>query len=200
MQIKTIKTVGRTQIVLIQDKLDYTGDQIRPLWAFRELEIQGDSIVIFRGAMKVGRDELIDIKDLLREKDKEFPITSDDSLNLIIEHFDQPSLRLTYHRQRLLINQAKENIERFGRITRKGSDLYHEEKKLSVSIATASVSSGKIHLGINITEKGAPANVRVAGLQSLGVSDPLKLAEEIAVGYAEELKNIEDDITKTKVF
>lgn len=200
METKAIKNVGRSKIVLVKDRLDYTGDQIKPLWAFRELGIQGDSIVIFRGAMKVRRDELIDIKDFIRERDEEFPITSDDSLNLVIEHFDDGDLRLTYHRQRLLIDMAKEKMERFGKITRKGSDLYYDDKKLSVSIATASVSSGKIHMGINITYKGVPDYVNATGLLELGVPDPFKLGEEIAIGYAEELKNIEDDITKSRVF
>ncbi|MFQ5887168.1 MAG: DUF366 family protein, partial [Candidatus Hydrothermarchaeales archaeon] len=76
MKTKVIKTVGRSKIVMVKDRLDYTGEQIKPLWALRELGIQGDSIVIFRGAMKVRRDELIDIKDLIRERDEEFPITS----------------------------------------------------------------------------------------------------------------------------
>ncbi|MFQ5975379.1 MAG: DUF366 family protein [Candidatus Hydrothermarchaeales archaeon] len=200
METKTINSVSRIKIALIADRLDYTGHQIKPLWAFKELGIQGDSVVIFRGAMKVRRDELIDVKDYLREKDKEFPITSDDSLNFVIEHFDASDLRLTYHRQRLLIDMAKEKIERFGKIERKGSDLYHDGRKLTVSIATASVSSGKIHMGINITDKGVPDNVNAVGLNDLGVNDPIKLAEEIAIGYAEELKNIEDDITKSRVF
>ncbi|MFQ6135830.1 MAG: DUF366 family protein [Candidatus Hydrothermarchaeales archaeon] len=195
-----IKTVGRSKIVMVEDRLEYTGDQIKPLWAFRELGVQGDSIVIFRGAIKVHRDELIDIKDFRREGDEEFPITSDDAINLVIEHFDQGDLRLTYHRQRLLINMAKEKIGEFGEITRKGSGLYHEDKKLSVSIATASVSSGKIHLGMNISNKGVPDYVNAVGLSDLGVLDPIKLAKEIAVGYAEELSDIEDDITKSRVF
>lgn len=200
METNTIKNVGRTRIVLIKDRLDYTGKEIKPLWTFKELGIQGDSITIFRGEMKVNRDELIDIKDLIREKDQEYPITSKDSLNLIIEHFDDASLRITYHRQRILIHIAKEKIERYGEITRKGSDLYHDNRKLTVSIATASVSSGKIHLGINITDKGVPDYVNAAGLNSLGVQDPIALACEIAEEYAEEIKNIEDDITKTRVF
>lgn len=200
MKTEIIKTVGRSKIALVKDRLDYTGEQIKPLWAFRELGIQGDSIVIFRGAMKVRRDELIDIEDFLREKNEEFPITSDDSINLVIEHFDAGDLRLTYHRQRLLIDIAKEKIEKFGKITKRGSDLYNDDKKLTVSIATASVSSGKIHLGINITDKGTPDYVNAAGLLDLGVPNPLKLAEGIAVEYAGELKNIEDDITKSRVF
>lgn len=179
----------------------YDGSQIRPLWAFTELGVQGDSIVYFQGGMRVGRNEMMDAKDLLHTKTAH-PITSDIALHFIVEHFDNPNLRLAYHRQRILVNVAKERIIDASdvHIKRKASDLYFKDGKLSVSVATASASSSKIHLGLNITSSGVPEGVKAAGLEDLGISDIEELASSIAEAYVEEIKGIEDDLTKTKVF
>ena len=78
--------------------------------------------------------------------------------------------------------------------------LYFKDGKLSVSVATASASSSKIHLGLNITSSGVPEGVKAAGIEDLGISDIKELASSIAEAYVEEIKGIEDDLTKTKVF
>ncbi len=67
-------------------------------------------------------------------------------------------------------------------------------------MASASVSSSKIHLGLNISPKGVPKGVDAIGLDELGIADISALAEDIAKAYAEEIAEIEDDITKTRVF
>ncbi len=181
--------------------LDYDGSQIEPLWAFRELGVQGDSVIYFVGAMSVGRGQLVDMADL-REQSDEIPISSDEALHFIVEHFDDPNLRLAYHRQRILVNVAKEMlIEGCGAsIKRKASDLYAGDKKLSVSVATASASSSKIHLGLNTASTGAPPNIQITGLSDLGITDFKGLGKAIAEGYIQEINGIEEDITKTRVF
>jgi hypothetical protein len=63
--------------------------------------------------MKVPRTEIIDTKDL-RENKADIPISSERALHFIVEHFDDPSLRLAYHRQRILINIAKETLLKRG--------------------------------------------------------------------------------------
>ncbi|MFQ5801049.1 MAG: DUF366 family protein [Candidatus Hydrothermarchaeales archaeon] len=181
--------------------LNYNGSQIAPLWAFRELGVQGDSVVFFQGEMKIPRDALIDIKDL-REHREAYPISSKRALHLIVEHFDDASLRLGYHRQRILVTVAKERVIDAcnTHVKRKASDLYVGERKLSVSVATASASSSKIHLGINIISEGVPEGVNAIGLEELGVKDIAALANDISKSYAEEIAEIEEDITKTRVF
>ncbi len=181
--------------------LVYDGSQIRPLWAFSELGVQGDSVVFFRGGMKVPREALLDIEDL-RESQKINPLTAEDAIHFIVEHFDDPSLRLAYHRQRILINVAKERIiDTSGvHVKRMASDLYVDDKKLSVSVATASASSSKIHLGVNIKSSGVPEGVKATGLKDLGVTDISLLAKDIADSYIEDIAQIEEDLTKTKVF
>jgi hypothetical protein len=189
--------------ILIKDAgvVDYDGSQILPLWAYRELGVQGDSVVIFQGEMKVPREALIDVEDQ-KESEAAFPISSDMARHFIVEHFDDPSLRLAYHRQSILVNAAKEKIiDLSGKhVKRKGSDLFFDEKKLSVSVATASVSSSKIHLGLNITSKGVPHDVNALGLEELGIKNFQRLAEDIAESYVNEIEGIELDIAKTRVF
>lgn len=182
-------------------ELMYDGSQIAPLWALKELGIQGDSVVFFTGAMSVKRDSLVDIKDFI-EHNIEVPISSDNALHFIIEHFDNPSLRLCYHRQRILINIVKERLisKLSAHIKREISDLYLDENKLSVSVATASSGSSKIHLGLNISSTGAPEGVKIIGLEELGISDPVGLANNIAKDYIKEISAINDDISKTRVF
>jgi len=182
-------------------RLDYDGSQIEPLWAYRALGVQGDSIVYFQGGMRVSRERLVDAGEL-RESEIAVPISAKDALHIIVEHFDDPGLRLAYHRQRLLVNAAKERIiDATGvHVKRKASDLYVGDRKLSVSVATASASSSKIHLGINVSSEGAPRGVRIVGLAEMGVEDALDLGRKISMSYAEEIEGIEEDICKTRVF
>jgi hypothetical protein len=194
--------MARSRIKIVDaGSLDYNGSQIEPLWTFRELGVQGDSIAYFTGGMKVVRKALVDLGDL-REQKGNYPISSDEALHFIVEHFDDPSLRLAYHRQRILISVSIERLNGATdrRIARDASDIYLDGKKLSVSVATASASSSKIHLGLNITSTGVPKDVEAIGLDELGITDISALAEEIAKSYAEEIAEIEEDITKTRVF
>ncbi len=181
--------------------LDYDGSQIAALWAFRELGVQGDSIIYFTGGMKVSRDALVDVADL-RDSEEDFPISSDEALHFIVEHFDDPGLRLAYHRQRILIGVCIERLNKATdkNFTRDASDIYVDGRKLSVSVASASASSSKIHLGLNITSDGVPKGVDAIGFDELGIADISALAESVAKSYVEEIAEIEDDITKTKVF
>ena len=195
-----METIPRTT-VFDAGSLDYDGSQIKPLWAFQTLGVQGDSIVYFTGKMSVSRDALVDLEDL-REATVSVPISSELVLHFIVEHFDDPSLRLAYHRQRILVAAAKKEVTKAAKthVERDASDLYFKGRKLSVSVATASASSAKIHLGLNITAEGVPEGVEAVGLSELGVKDASALATSIAKSYAREIAEIEDDLTKTRVF
>ncbi len=191
---------GRVQVVDAGEG-NYDGSQIMPLWAFRMHGVQGDSIVYFIGAMKVPRESLIDLEDKKNCKGR-FPISSEKAVHFIVEHFDDPGLRLAYHRQRILVNLAKDRIiDATGvHIKRRESDLFFEDRKLSVSVATASASSSKIHLGLNITTQGVPRGVDAAGLLEIGVKDVSGLALGIAKFYSDEVLEIEVDLSKSRVF
>jgi len=179
----------------------YDGAQIKPMWAFRKFGIKGSSIVTWIGPMEIKSDQVIDYEDLGQE------IKANEMLHFIVEHFDsQPAdIRLCYHRQRILIMIIKDLLLGIGIETkRKGDDLYFAGEKLSVSIATCSASSMKIHLGMNLITEGTPDNIPTAGL--LEISSDLnhekiqKLANIICMRFKEELFSIEEDIAKTRVF
>ncbi|MEA1943772.1 MAG: DUF366 family protein, partial [Euryarchaeota archaeon] len=130
----------------------YDGSQIGPLWGYEYLDVRGDSIIVFRGAMDVRY-----IKDIEDEKNQK-KIKGDDLIHFIVERFDSPaSIRQAYYLQRMLIICIQDVLRNFGVITeRNGDDLFVDGKKLTVSIATAGISSEKIHCGINLTSRGTP--------------------------------------------
>lgn len=184
----------------LEESISYDGHQIEPFWAFKELEVKGSSIISWIGSMNIQPAKIIDYEDVGLE------IKSDEMVHFIIEHFDvQPAdIKTCYHRQRMLVMITKDILNDFNIITsRKGDDLYFEGKKLSVSIATCSNSSMKIHFGMNITNKGTPDDVETIGLTECNDfedEDIQKLVDKISETYINEIESIEEDICKTKVF
>lgn len=185
----------------LEENILYDGSQIEPFWAFRELKLKGSSIVSWIGPMEIKPEELIDYEDIGLE------IKSDEMIHFIIEHFDiQPAdIKTCYHRQRILVMIVKDILGEYGITThREGDDLYFDAKKLSVSIATCSTSSMKIHFGINVTDRGTPHDVETAGLleckNDLDNKRIDDLIHKICLSYINELRSIDEDITKTRVF
>ena len=74
-------------------------------------------------------------------------------------------------------------------LTRSGDDIFVGDKKISVSIATKSLTSVLIHVGLNIDSEGAP--VKAAGLESdLGILDINGFAKEVMIKYSQEIDDI----------
>lgn len=190
----------------LKEKLLYDGSQIEPQWAFREFGIKDSSIITWIGPMDIHQDNIVDYEDQGKE------IKGNELLHFIIEHFDsQPAdIRLCYHRQRLFIMMAQDILEQLNLKTlREGDDLYYiinddKKAKLSVSIATCSINSMKIHFAMNITKEGTPSDIETVGLKEcineLNMDKIFQLAYNICKSYINELKVIESDISKTKVF
>ncbi len=173
--------------IFIEDLIEYDGSQLKSLWAFSLLGIREDSIVSFVGPCNVKKEHMVDYEDYMFG----YTIYSPLMLHFIVEHFDEVSLRLIYTRQRLLVSIAKDVID--PTMERRGDDLYWNGKKLTVSIATISPISAKIHLGINIeSPKG------YASLKEMGVEDVRGIAIDICRRYAREIMDIEDDLRKTR--
>jgi hypothetical protein len=180
---------------LLPQSIKYDGSQIAPLWAYG-MGIKGDSIVVFHGAMDVTPEHMKDLEDRKAKKS----IRGDDLIHIIVERFDSPaSLRLAYYMQRLLIVCVKDVLEGNGiKTIRNGDDLFIDGRKLTVSIASAGVSSEKIHCGINLTTRGTPEDVKIAALLDFGIKDWKTLAQDIAETFVHEIEDIEGDIVKTK--
>ena len=178
---------------LIEQEIKYEGFQLAPHWIYKNFKIQGDAIVVFIGECEVKLTEMVDIEDVINNE----PIYSKSMLSFISEQFNVGLVEGVF-RQRLLICIIKEALEQRGiKLTRNGDDLYWNDKKLTVSIATKSATSVLIHTGINIDSEGAP--VRACGLTNdLGITDVENLALEIMKKYSEELDDIVLASTKVR--
>lgn len=188
----------------IDEIFEYNGSQINPSWAFQEFGIYGSSIITWIGPVNIAPDNLKDFADVGLE------IKSSNMVNFICEFFDQqpPNMRVAYLRQRLLVMIFREILNEYGISTkREGDDIFVDGGKLSISIASISLSSAKIHFALNLEDKGTPSDVETIGLFDINVNDEqvftndnlLELINKTVERFIDELETIENDISKTKV-
>lgn len=177
----------------IDEEIKYIGSQLAPHWIYKNFKLQGDAIVAFTGECKVDLTEMVDIEDVINNE----PIYSKYMLSFITEQFGV-DLSEGVFRQRMLICIIKELLEKRGIfVVRNGDDLMIDGRKLSVSIATKSITSVLIHTGLNILSEGAP--VKASGLTSeLGITDIKDFALEVMEKYSEELEDINYACTKVR--
>ena len=186
----------------IEEEIKYTGNQLAPHWIYKNFNILGDAIVSFTGEMDVKLSEMVDIEDVLSNS----PIYSKRMLSFIIEHFEM-LLCEAVTRQRLMICIIIEELQKVlknrVKIVRNGDDIYVEDKKLSVSIATKSSTSSLIHIGLNIDSQGAP--VKACGLNNdLGlnesgeINDIKNFAINVMKKYVDENAEIRDAVCKVR--
>lgn len=152
--------------LFVSEVIKYDGTQLASLWAFRMFGLQGNSIVSFQGPCQVNLPEMVDLADVRNNA----PIYSEKMLHFIIEHFDL-DLEKTIVRQRLFTAIIKDALQSLTGVSlrRDGDDLYYEDKKLSVSIATLTPVSTMIHTGLNVISDNTP--VAAAGLVDLGLAE-----------------------------
>ena len=188
----------------VDEIFEYDGSQINPSWAFQEFGIYGSSIITWIGPVNIAPDNLKDFADVGLE------IKSSYMVNFICEFFDQQptNMRVSYLRQRLLVMIFREILTEYGISTkREGDDIFVENRKLSISIASVSLSSAKIHFALNLEDKGTPDDVETIGLFDIKVNGEyvfnndnlLNLINETVSRFIDELETIENDISKTKV-
>lgn len=176
----------------IKEEIIYTGEQLVSHWIYNNYGLKGDSIICFQGSAYVDIDDLVDLEDV----NQKAIIYSQKMLHFIIEHFDT-DLKKAILLQRLLIAIIGEEINSLvsGKmIKRLGDDLYDEEDKLSVSIATVSPVSGLIHAGINISSKETP--IKTKGLDDYQI-DVLAFGETVMERYCKEIEDMQ--IARCKV-
>lgn len=174
-------------------EIKYVGTQLAPHWIYKNFKVQGDAIVAFCGECEVKITEMVDIEDVLNNE----PIYSKCMLSFITEQFNIGLVEGVF-RQRLLICCIKEALEKRGyKVLRNGDDLFLDDKKLTVSIATKSLTSVLIHTGVNILSQGAP--IPVCGLQSeLNINDIKDFANDVMTRYSEEIDDIVLASTKVR--
>lgn len=176
------------------EKFTYDGSQLRSLYNYYEHDLQGDSVIGFLGPCHVSLDTMVDGED----KKANAQIRSDGMLHFIIEVFHQ-SLFSAVCLQRLMADLAISNIKSLSQspmakdLVRKGDDIFHQEKKLSISIATSSPISQLIHFALNTTNEGTP--VATLSLNDLGV-DPKVLGKTLGAAFVAEFEDIHSATTK----
>lgn len=180
---------------LFLDKpMKYDGSQLAPHFIYKNFNLMGDSIISFIGPCDVKLTEMVDIEDVVNNE----PIYSEKMLHFICEIYNADLIRGVYM-QRLLITTIKEQLEmKYNKtLVRKGDDLFKNEGKLSVSIATKSPTSVLIHTALNITTENTP--VKTSGLEAdFDIKDVEKFAKEVLNAYNEEVKDIYLATTKVR--
>ena len=172
------------QKLFIEKEIKYIGSQLAPHWIYKNFHLQGDAIVSFVGEVDVDLSEMVDIEDVINNE----PIYSKKMLNFIIEKFNCELESMVYT-QRLFMSIIKEALESRGiKLIRKGDDLFFDNRKLSVSIATKSITSCLIHTGLNIIKEGAP--IKVSDLSEMGITNIPEFAQEIMTRFQEEAIDI----------
>lgn len=183
------------QTLFIENEIKYVGSQLAPHWIYKNFNLMGNAIVAFIGECEVDLSHMVDIEDVINDE----PIYSKLMLSFIEENFNSTLVEMVY-KQRLLVTITKELIEKnypSVKIIRSGDDLYVNDKKLSVSIATKSITSSLIHFGLNINAEGAP--IKAADLvKDVGISDIKQFALDVMMAYADEVEDINKAACKVR--
>lgn len=170
--------------IFIDKEITYTGHQLSPHWIYKNFNVKGSAIASFIGPVKVDLSEMVDIEDVINNE----PISSDKMLNFIIEDFDVNLFNMVCI-QRLFICIIKEALEDYNiPIKRSGDDLFYKGRKLSVSIATKSITSSLIHTALNIVSTGAP--VDISSLNEIGIMDIKAFSITIMEKFTQEIEDM----------
>ncbi len=181
------------RIQFIEREIPYTGSELRSHFIYDQFDLLGDSLVAFQGPCRVDLSQMVDLEDVKRKS----PIFSENMLHFLGE-FYQISLETTVLYQRILIALMLEELRNQTgslKIFRQGDDLYDENYKLSVSIATVSSVSTLIHAGINISSRGTPVLTR--GLEDYKVS-VVPFAQKILKRFEEEFLGTSKALAKVR--
>ncbi len=143
-------------------KHTYNGSQLKPLFNYLNSELLGDSIVSWAGPCNIPTENIVDGEDLLKKS----VICSDDMLHFILELFEFDLKSAIFLQRfmaiecvRIICNLADKNLNlKFEDFLVKGDDVFWNDKKFNISIATRSASSSLIHFGINIKNSGTPVS------------------------------------------
>jgi len=188
------------------EQITYNGTAIGSHWALDKFDILGNSMISFRGPLKVPQSEMVDLLDIKEEGELgSYLITGKEAVQWIIEDFSPhpPNMELEYSRLRILVLVILEVLRKTipdGEFRRSHTDIYVGEKKLSVGIATISKVSAKIHYALNLSSEGIPSHVKAIGLYDLGMKslEVHSFSEEVGELYIEEMSRIARDCMKTR--
>lgn len=178
----------------IEKEFKYDGQQLAPLFNYMQYKLLGDSCVAWIGPCDIPFDHMMDGEDLLEKSQ----IKGSKMLHFVFEIFDR-ELATGVFLQRLFaaIVQAEILVKSHVPLSRKGDDLYLEDKKLSISIATRSSNSVLVHFAMNILSEGTP--VKTCCLENFGI-EPKTLARALLERISSEYQDILKATYKVRVF
>ncbi len=181
----------------IEQESAYDGGQLHSLFAYLEHGVLGDSAVAWIGPCEIPFDHMVDGEDL-RDRSA---IRGDRMVHVIVEVF-AASLLAGVALQRLLASLAADLLRESlteararDAVRRDGDDIYVFDRKLSISIATASPVSTLIHFAVNVVNEGTP--VPTAALEEWGI-DPGPFALELLRRFAREADSAREATMKVK--
>jgi hypothetical protein len=189
----------RIETKLLETQMPYLGPELRPHFLLEKFRIQGSAVAAFIGPCEVKTEHLVDWEDRLAG---DF-IRSKLMVHFLGEFFGISLAEGVLYQRLFMAIAGQEIAKATGKvITRSGDDLFwndgKEDRKLSVSIVTASPVSRLLHAGINLDATGAP--VKAAGLFDLGIGTDNTaqgllrvnaLITRILAAFSEEVQGIE---------
>ncbi len=167
----------------LTDEFPYTGPELRSLYLY-EKGLKGDGVLSWIGSCDVKTNDLVDAEDRV---ENDF-IKSKRMVHFLGEFFHK-DIFFGICIQRLMAEIIMDVLagQTDKEFSRKGDDIYCDDKKLNVSIATVSSLSTLIHFGVNVDPEGAP--VSAIGLKDLNV-DPKIFVESCLKGFKAEIEDI----------
>jgi hypothetical protein len=167
----------------------YTGDQLRSHFAYENYGVLGNSIVAWIGPCDIPFEHMVDLEDVLAKS----PIRGALMLHFIVEVFNQ-SLFSAVSLQRLLASIVKDEIEsrlnskRIIQLRRDGDDVFWDDKKITISIASISAVSTQIHFAVNVNNKDTPVKTAALDDFKINVND---FGKAMLEKFSEEFDSIE---------
>lgn len=177
------------------ESFEYSGKELAPHFLLQKFRIEGSALVAYKGACFVKTDHLVDWEDRLEGE----TIQAKEMVHIQGEFFGM-GLREGVLFQRLWIAKLSEilrtKMKNPQMLVRSGNDLYFDNRKLNVSIVTATPVSILFHLGMNWDFTGAP--VPAASLRELGVERWDSFAQELLKVFHDEWKGVNRACTKVR--
>ncbi len=178
-----------------ESELEYTGPELSPHFILSRFKVEGSCLAAFHGPCMVKTDHLVDWEDRLQNDH----IKAKKMIHFLGEFFGI-TLREGVWIQRLIVSQVLNYLVSQGvKAKRDGDDIFIEEngaqKKLTVSIVTASAVSVLLHLGVNIDSTGAP--VEAIGLKDTKI-DPKQLTQYVLTWFSTEFESVERATVKVR--
>ena len=178
------------------EDLNYGGTELRPHFILSKFKVEGSALAAFIGSCHVKTENLVDWEDRLMN---DF-IKAKSMIHFLGEFFGI-TLKEGVWIQRLIVSEIHARLLSRGiHIRREGDDLYVQagkdlDRKLSVSIVTATPVSVLLHLGIDIDPEGAPN--QAIGLDEMKI-EPTAFTKEILEWFKGEYSSVSRACTKVR--